>query len=299
MSGLVMGLVWELPITDDFEKGDKYVLLAYADHADQNGCSIYPSVPLIAKKTGYSDRQVQQITHRLETGGYLVRDGIGRRGTKRWRIPLERREGYTAIVPVFENATGEVASPLDFIPSGEVASPQKPQRGEIPSGEVASPELTTTTTTTTTTGALLNIDERFGELVRLMESITGAVNSATASFLDGLLEDWNEHLTALHPGHPNRLVDAYEAAREAIREAIASAADSRPNHKYIRAIHQRWMREGYKSKVKVKTGGTHASNNSRPAGAPKPAPRQQQPAPVTDASRAAAERINQRRAGSV
>ena len=53
MSGLVMGLVWELPIEGEFGRAEKFILLAYADHSDQNGKNIFPSVDLISAKTGY------------------------------------------------------------------------------------------------------------------------------------------------------------------------------------------------------------------------------------------------------
>jgi hypothetical protein len=59
MSGLIMGLVWELPIAGDFGRAEKYVLLAYSDHSDQNGKNVYPSVDLVALKTGYQERAVQ------------------------------------------------------------------------------------------------------------------------------------------------------------------------------------------------------------------------------------------------
>ena len=101
MSGLVMGLVWELDFSSvtKFERPEKYVLLAYADHADQNGGGIWPSIDLIAKKTGYSERMVQMITRDLEIAGYLVRDGTGQRGTNRYRIPVVRSDGGAKIAP--------------------------------------------------------------------------------------------------------------------------------------------------------------------------------------------------------
>ena len=83
MSVKVMALVWDLKI----ESNKKFVLLAYADHADHNGFSIFPAVSTIAKKTGYSERSVQRITRDLEEKGLLVDDGTGKKGTNRWRIP--------------------------------------------------------------------------------------------------------------------------------------------------------------------------------------------------------------------
>ena len=84
MSGLVMGLVWELPLRGEFARAEKFILLAYADHADQAGGSIYPSVDLIAKKTGYCERAVQHTTRVLENLGYLLPQGVGPNGTNRY-----------------------------------------------------------------------------------------------------------------------------------------------------------------------------------------------------------------------
>ena len=122
MSGLVMGLVWELDFNAaaKFERPEKYVLLAYADHADQNGGGIWPSIDLIAKKTGYSERMVQMITRDLEIAGYLVRDGLGQRGTNRYRIPVKRSDGGAKIAPL-------PAAKMSQIAPEEIAPPQMSQ----------------------------------------------------------------------------------------------------------------------------------------------------------------------------
>lgn len=123
MSGLVMGLVFEMKVDDKFGRPEKFVLLAYADHADQNGRNIYPSVDLIASKTGYRERAVQQITRNLETLGYLVDDGQGPNGTNRWYIPLERTKEWGAkIAPVqmSENA-----------PEGNAPEGNAPEKGVV------------------------------------------------------------------------------------------------------------------------------------------------------------------------
>ena len=57
MSGKITGLVWE----SDLPQNEKYVLLAYADHADHEGNGIFPSVGLIAWKTGYTPRNIKRI----------------------------------------------------------------------------------------------------------------------------------------------------------------------------------------------------------------------------------------------
>ena len=93
MSVKVMGLVWDLEIERDL----KYILLAYADHADHEGKNIFPAVATIARKTGYSERSVQAITRQLESLGLLLEDGKGPKGTNKWRIPLQ---GGAEIAPV-------------------------------------------------------------------------------------------------------------------------------------------------------------------------------------------------------
>ncbi len=84
MSGKVSGWVWDL----DLPQNEKYVLLAYADHADHEGHSIYPSVDLIVRKTGYSRRSIQRIVIKLIEKGHLVPDGVGIHGTNKYLIPI-------------------------------------------------------------------------------------------------------------------------------------------------------------------------------------------------------------------
>lgn len=52
---------------------DILVLLAMADHADHEGKHMYPSLGLIAWKTGYSLRQVRRIVRNLEARQILLR----------------------------------------------------------------------------------------------------------------------------------------------------------------------------------------------------------------------------------
>jgi len=85
MSVKIMGLVWDL----DLPRDEKFVLLAYADHASHDGTNIYPSVSTIAEKTGYSERSVQLITRQLEERKLLIPDGRGPKGTNKWCFPVE------------------------------------------------------------------------------------------------------------------------------------------------------------------------------------------------------------------
>lgn len=98
MSVKVMGLVWDL----EMPPNEKIVLLAYADHADHDGRSIFPAMSKIIKKTGYAERTVQLITRKLADDGYLVEEGTGKSeaGTNAWYIPIKISEGGAKIAPV-------------------------------------------------------------------------------------------------------------------------------------------------------------------------------------------------------
>lgn len=133
MSVKAISLVWEFPCPSDingkeFKPGHKYVLVAYADHADHSGRNIYPAVETIAKKTGYDARSVQRLTRELEEMNLLVLDGSGPRGTKRFHIPFN--DGGDKISPLTKYQGDKSQKSLGDIPSGD-----------IPSGDKMSPEL--------------------------------------------------------------------------------------------------------------------------------------------------------------
>jgi DnaD/phage-associated family protein len=89
MSVKVMGWVWD----QDIPRDEKFVLLAYADHAEHDGSRVFPAIQKVAKKTGYSERSVQRITRKLEESGWLIpeygQEG-GRGISAHWRIPIEK-----------------------------------------------------------------------------------------------------------------------------------------------------------------------------------------------------------------
>lgn len=91
-----MAAVWDM----DLPRDQKFILLAYADHADHDGGNIYPAVALIARKTGYSVRSVQTVAKELVSSGRLVPDGRGPHGTRRWRMPLYVPGADSAPLPI-------------------------------------------------------------------------------------------------------------------------------------------------------------------------------------------------------
>lgn len=87
MSGKATGRVWEL----ELHHAERLVLLALADHADHLGANIYPSIGLVAWKTGYSESQVRRIMRQLVNSRYLivVRNGGGRGNPNVYRFDLD------------------------------------------------------------------------------------------------------------------------------------------------------------------------------------------------------------------
>lgn len=108
MSVKVMGAVWDT----DLPRAEKYVLLAYADHAAHDGTEVYPSVGRTAWKTGYSRRSIQKITSRLVDRGILIEIGTRDSGVKKYRVDFSKLparspyRGGAEISPPRKNDTG-------------------------------------------------------------------------------------------------------------------------------------------------------------------------------------------------
>lgn len=88
MSGIVSGLVLRQPVTAQFTSEVKFVAVIYADHAWQDGTHAYPSIPTVARESGYHERSVQRYVRVLEQMGMLIPDGKGPRGTISYKFPL-------------------------------------------------------------------------------------------------------------------------------------------------------------------------------------------------------------------
>ena len=136
MSVKAMALVWDLKCGEiyngiDMKPNHKFVLVAYADHADHLGRNIYPAIRTISDKTGLDERTVQRMTHDIEKMGLLIEDGQGPRGTNKWKMPF--------------NAGGDKLSPLY---GGDTVTGDKTEEslgdnpsGDNPSGDTVTPEL--------------------------------------------------------------------------------------------------------------------------------------------------------------
>lgn len=85
MSAKILGQVWDLQLPAP----KLLVLLALADHADHNGNNVYPSIELVAWKTGYSESQARRIIKALVKDGLL--EATPRAGkTTRYSIHLDQ-----------------------------------------------------------------------------------------------------------------------------------------------------------------------------------------------------------------
>lgn len=68
MSAKILGKVWDL----DLPHNKLLILLALADHADHEGNNVFPSLGLVAWKTGYSQQQCRRVMADLEKDGILI-----------------------------------------------------------------------------------------------------------------------------------------------------------------------------------------------------------------------------------
>lgn len=68
MSGKLMGTVYEY----EFSHGEQSILLAMADHAQDDGSHCFPSIRRICWKTGYERRHVQRLMAGLRDSGVLT-----------------------------------------------------------------------------------------------------------------------------------------------------------------------------------------------------------------------------------
>lgn len=139
MSVKQMALVWDL----ELEHSKKYVLLAYADHADDDGDNVYPSLGRMAHKTGYSRDQIRRISRHLVNDGLMVlvtpADAAARRPA-RYRLTLENGNELGPFKPRSTSGTVPLAppSPLGANDPPPLGAPMPPEPSLEPS--VKNPE---------------------------------------------------------------------------------------------------------------------------------------------------------------
>ena len=91
MSVRVMAWVWD----QDLPTSQKMLLLAIADHADDDGDNAWPSKARLAKKVGLSENRIRQMLRRLEADGWITTD---RQQGGTHRTPSDRRPNLYRVV---------------------------------------------------------------------------------------------------------------------------------------------------------------------------------------------------------
>ena len=214
MSVKAMAWVWD----QDIPREQKFVLLAYADHADHDGGNIYPAVDTIAKKTGYSDRSVQRVTRELVAVGLLIPEGVSKLQTNCFRIPINGDDKISP--PIYRGAKGDKMSPQGdkITPGGDTGVTRgvtkSTQRGDI----AMSPEPSLTT-------------------------IKPPVNPTAAG---GVFREYEANIGILTPMVRDEIIDLLdEFPEEWIVEAMQIAvANNARRLSYFRSILDRWKRDG-------------------------------------------------------
>ena len=237
MSVKIMGQVWDA----DLPKDEKFVLLAYADHADHTGGNVYPSIGLIAWKTGYSERSVQRATHELEEAGIMLQTGRAQHNVKRWRILTSKLPKRTDWATIRAGVTG-CQGDNDDAPGVTTTT----SRGDTVSPE--SSRIINESSTTTTPD--------YPNAFAAYQNAGGGMGPMVADSLGELIADCEGHRLALHVGVPGWGLTGDEWVTAAIVTAIDAGARISPN--YIKAILDRWKAEGYRSERKA----TYKSNGS-------------------------------------
>lgn len=126
MSIKVMTLVWSKSRN---RRTALLLLLAIADHAHDDGKGAHPGIPLLAKKTRQTERNVQLLLKSLEDSKELkILEGAGPHGCNAYEINIK-------LLQSLEDWAQEDAEIADA--TGENFSPPKTFHPEIPRGENA------------------------------------------------------------------------------------------------------------------------------------------------------------------
>lgn len=86
-----------------------------------------------------------------------------------------------------------------------------------------------------------------GKVYSRWESLTGTITSFQAQTLGSMVDDWNEHISKLPDGHPDKRVSGTQAVMEAL-DITGKSATAPYNLRYPEAILTNWRATGFKSK---------------------------------------------------
>lgn len=231
MSVKAMARVWELKLTPI----QQTVLLAYADHADHDGGSIKCGIPLVAWKTGFSERHVRRVTQQLEKTGLLVVELRCRNKPTHYRINFEK---------------GVIKEP--YQPRAKPVHPDNlsVRGGDILTGQYPDNMSGQENSTLTSQGkeVAFQSDMASAKTVRIHQSTEPSINTkaAAAEARPNEFSIFENNIGILTPLIADAIKDAlqhYPAqwVADAIREAALKNGRS---WAYISSILKRWEKEG-------------------------------------------------------
>ena len=109
MSVRAMAWAWE----QDLAEGDKLLLMALADHADDEG-KCWPGQESLGRKIGRSERTVRERLKRLESLGMITRNprynGKGHRSSDVILLHLAQPDSYRQNLPAANSTAGSLSS---------------------------------------------------------------------------------------------------------------------------------------------------------------------------------------------
>jgi len=108
----------------------KLILLAYADHANDDGISAYPGLTRLENKTGLSRVGVVQTKKALIKHGYLVHVGESGRHTDDMNIVIEKLASKPSLPPTSKPSLPELVNPV--YPNHPEPSLEPPINGSRP-----------------------------------------------------------------------------------------------------------------------------------------------------------------------
>lgn len=256
MSGLIVGLVLRYPISDKFNSNAKFIATVYADHAWEDGTHAYPAVETVANITGLVDRSVQRYLRVLEDMGMLIRDGVGPKGTNKYRFPIEN---------------GENGSVRLALKGGDTVTPLESDGGDTESGDTESGD-TGVTQTNNPSLVLVVVNAEFGEISKLYEQEFGALTPMIADAIQDAFDSYPP-----------------EWIPEAMQIAVKNNAR---NWKYVEGILKRCKEKNVRptlSRLENRNGNNGTGNTKRTK---QPGPQEKDPPEYSADDLATADRIN-------
>ncbi len=129
MSVAVMGLVWGSALPPN----QRLVLLAYSDHANDEGGSVYPGEQRMADKTGYSPGTIRRVTADLIAAGWLFRVKTGHRGQRaEFRVNVAQLVDHVSMVKGAHDARLSDGKGAQSEPERRAYGDEKARAGDTP-----------------------------------------------------------------------------------------------------------------------------------------------------------------------